>query len=137
MKRVFGLVAFCLLSLTAISQENSKNEKLYAKEPVWINMIDDTLSNYFEVEKAFDTYWKYHEKPETEHDVIGEYVEREAGRVSKRKQRKIDGENTVRMAVKKYEVWHELIIPYVKSDGRIMYPSERLKLDAEIKNAQQ
>ena len=133
MKSLKILLLLCCLPIILFAQD--KTTKRYAQEPLWIEMLDDTLANYFEVEKAFETYWNNHEKPETEHDVIGEYKEREAGRVSRRKQRRIEAENNMRIAIRKYEVWHELIIPYVQSDGRIMYPSERLKLDAEIKNS--
>lgn len=116
-----------LITSAASAQDKTETEKLYAKKPVWIAMVDDTLTNYFEAEKAFNIYWQHHEKPETEHDVIGEHEER--SRIpSRRKQRKLEEEDKMRMEIRKYEKWHDLIVPYVKEDGRIMYPSERLQL---------
>jgi hypothetical protein len=116
-----------LITTAAIAQDKAKAEKLYARKPVWIAMADDTLTNYYEAEKAFNIYWQHHEKPETEHDIIGEHEER-SKIPSRRKQRRLEEEDKMRMEVRKYEIWHKLILPYVKDDGRIMYPSERLRL---------
>lgn len=128
MKMKIFFVTILLLPFFAIAQEiKTSTEKQYAREPIWISMIEDTLTNYFEAEKAYSIYWQHHEKPETEHDIIGERVEREKI-PSRRKQRKLEAEDNMRMEIRKYEKWHELILPYVKQDGRIMYPSERLQL---------
>ncbi len=125
---------FSLVAFRANAQEQIKyTDKQYAKAPLWITMIEDTLTNYYEAEKAFNLYWQHHEKPETEHDVIGEHEER--SRIpSPRKQRKLEEEDKMRMEIRKYEKWHELILPYVKEDGRIMYPSERLQLWESLKS---
>jgi hypothetical protein len=128
------LILMLLSSAVAAAQQSGTyTEKQYAKEPLWIDMVDDTLTNYFEAEKAYAIYWQHHEKPETEHDIIGEREERKKI-PSKRKQRKLEAEDAMHMAVRKYEKWHELIIPYVKEDGHIMYPSERLQLFESLKS---
>ena len=129
---LFALILF--LPVLATAQEiKTYTERQYAKEPIWIAMVEDTLTNYFEAEKAYTIYWQHHEKPETEHDIIGEHEEREKT-LSRRKQRKLQAEDNMRMEIRKYEKWHELILPYVKQDGRIMYPSERLQLWESLKS---
>lgn len=121
------LVCFGAISIAANAQTDVNKEKLYAKQPLWIDMMENEKSNFFEVEKAYKIYWEHHEEPEGEHDVIGEYQEREKI-PSRRKQRKIEAESKMRMAIKKYNWWHEQTLPYVQGDGRILTTEERLKI---------
>jgi hypothetical protein len=131
--KILFLIVLLLPVFLRAQEIKTYTEKQYAKEPIWIAMADDTLTNYYEAEKAYAIYWQHHERPETEHDVIGERQEREKT-LSRRKLRKIEEEDNMRMEVRKYEKWHELILPYVKQDGRIMYPSERLQLWESLKS---
>ncbi len=121
---IFLMLPFCCANA---QQKNGNTEKNYAKKPLWITMMDDTKVNFFEIEKAYNVYWQHHEKPEGEDYEIGSYREREKA-PSKRKQRRISQENDLRMAVKKYEVWHEQTLPYVQPDGRILNAEERLSI---------
>lgn len=127
MIRKLLLVCFGAISIATTAQTDVNKEKLYAKQPLWIDMMEDEKSNFFEVEKAYKIYWEHHEEPEGEHDVIGEYKEREKI-PSRRKQRKIEAESKMRMAIKKYNWWHEQTLPYVQGDGRILTTEERLKI---------
>ncbi len=127
MIRKLLLVCFSAISIAATAQTDVNKEKLYAKQPLWIDMMEDEKSNFFEVEKAYKIYWEHHEEPEGEHDVIGEYQEREKI-PSRRKQRKIEAESKMRMAIRKYNWWHEQTLPYVQGDGRILTSEERLKI---------
>src|SRR5690348_7112639 len=45
---------------------------LFRASPVWVDMLDDTTANYFEVQKAFTLFWEGKEMPQEEEDVIGE-----------------------------------------------------------------
>jgi hypothetical protein len=127
MIRKLLLVCFGAISIAATAQTDVNKEKLYAKQPLWIDMMEDEKSNFFEVEKAYKIYWEHHEEPEGEHDVIGEYQEREKI-PSRRKQRKIEAESKMRMAMRKYNWWHEQTLPFVQGDGRILTAEERLKI---------
>lgn len=127
MIRKLLLVCFGAISIATTAQTDVNKEKLYAKQPLWIDMMEDEKSNFFEVEKAYKIYWEHHEEPEGEHDVIGEYQEREKI-PSRRKQRKIEAESKMRMAIKKYNWWHEQTLPYVQGDGSILTTEERLKI---------
>lgn len=125
-KLILFSVILCFVN-TVFAQNNSGKENAeFARNPVWIAMLEDTSANYFVVEEAFKTYFKHHELPEGENEVIGEHELRR--KLSKRKQRKIWKENALRMDVKRYEIWHRQMEPYVQPDGRILTPTERLAI---------
>lgn len=121
------------LSVYSNAQATNYTEKDYARDPLWIEMLDDTTANYFEVEKAFNTYFKHNELPASEHDMIGEYKEKQKN-PSKRKQIKVEQDSYLRRQVKKYHRWHEKMLPYVQEDGRILTPTERLTIWQQIKD---
>lgn len=128
MKYTLLLFAFVAAMGSAMAQNKTLvSDKEYMQKPLWIAMMDDPNANFFEVEKAFDLYWSKHEKPEGEHEEIGERAEREKI-PSKRRQRKISAENELRFAVKKYEVWNDQTRPYVQPDGRILSIEERIQI---------
>lgn len=133
MKHVY-LTFFCLcLTQFGMAQQKQYSGKDYAREPVWITMIRDTSVNFFEAEKAFNTYFEKHELPGGENEVIGEQP-KITKLPSKREQRKMQQENRMRMEVKKYKHWHDMMLPYVQPDGHILTPSERLKIYQSQKN---
>ncbi len=124
------LTLFCLcIAQLGMAQKKQYSQKDYAREPVWINMIRDTSVNFFEAEKAFNTYFENHELPGGENEVIGEHA-KTTKQPSKREQRKMQQENHMRMDVKKYKHWHDMMLPYVQADGHILTPSERLQIHA-------
>jgi hypothetical protein len=127
-KYIFALMFIAsTISSTRAQSSQSISDKEYMRSPLWIAMMDEPNPNFFEVEKAYELYFSKHEKPEGEHDVIGEYAERQKT-PSKRKQRKISIENDLRFAVKRYELWHDQTLPYVQADGRILTTEERLAI---------
>jgi hypothetical protein len=126
-KYSFILVLIFLTYVSPAQSSDRSKDKMYANNPVWIQMMDDPNVNYFEIDRAFKTYFEHHEMPEGENEVIGESWEQE--RIpSKRKQRKITIENKMRFAVKKYQLWREQMKPFVKADGSVMSSKERLDI---------
>ncbi len=125
------------LFITAYGQQKKRSNKSpdYAAAPLWIKMMDDSNANFHAVEYAYATYWKYHKKPEGEHDVIGEHEAHEKT-PDRFDQKEISADNKMRMALKKYEWWHRNMQPYVQTDGRILYPAERLKIWREQQELQ-
>lgn len=124
-----ALVSVVLLLAVAANAQDKKTytDAEYARKPLWIEMINDTAANYFEVERAYKLYFKKHELPEEEHDVIGERRERER-QPGRGKQRKMQQENQMRREVKKYRHWREINLPYVQPDGSILGPAARLEI---------
>jgi hypothetical protein len=131
-KYLLILLAICGIH-HAFAQSNAHyTEKEYARHPVWLQMMQDPKVNYFEIEKAYKIYWEHHAKPTGEQDVIGEHEAREKN-PSKRELKKIEADNNLRIAVKKYEHWRMKMQPYVQADGRILTTEERLKIWEEQK----
>ena len=133
MKYVLLLISIFCAAYTVDAQQKVYSEKEYAKSPVWIQMIRDTSVNFFDAEKAFTTYFRHHEKPQGEQEDIGEHAKREKY-PSKSEQRKMQRENHMRMEVKKYEHWHQMMLPFVQPDGRILTPAERIQIWKDQKN---
>ena len=90
-------------------------------------MIKDTTVNFFEAEKAYKIYFQHHAKPAGEHDIIGERAKEEKN-PSKKELRRLKADDRMRMEVKKYERWHQKMLPFVQADGSILTPSQRLKM---------
>ena len=133
MKRTFLLILLLLPLKVLFAQSGPFTDKDYARTPLWIGMINDTTVNYFEAEKAYKIYFQHHEKPEGENEEIGEHAKR-VKHPSKKLMRKIDRENKLRMDVKRYERWHDMMQPYVQPDGTILTPSQRLLMHQQIIN---
>ena len=127
---LFILLFTCKFSL---GQSNKYSEKDYTKTPVWINMIKDTSVNFFEAEKAFKVYFEHHVKPAGENEDIGEHARR-AKEPTKKELKKIEKDNRMRMEIKKYEHWRDMMRTYVQPDGSILTPSQRLLIHQQIIN---
>ena len=120
----------------------------YATNPVWIKMIDDSTTNYYEAIKAYNEYWKHHVKPAGEEVEMAEgekdagerarEVKREIKEDSKRVLseediKKMNENNMMKYHVKRFEQWAREVKPFVQEDGRILTEHERM----EIWNRQQ
>lgn len=129
MLKHFLLILFCTISFTALQAQNN-----YKKNPVWIDMMDNENTNYFEVIKAYELYWTTHEKPENEE---GEMMNQEEGKkevkehadkLSKRELKELEEYRWLRYQVKRFEHWKEEMLPYVQDDGSILTSDQRIKL---------
>ena len=124
------------------TQAQTSNRSLdYSRHPYWIEMMDDTLSNYFIANHAYDEFWKNRVKPKEEEETMGmkgatkneekekvSWLKRIFGKDPEMEARKYTYE------CKRFEHWKIMMQPYVQEDGRILYPSERLEI---WKNARQ
>jgi hypothetical protein len=136
---VFAFFLICSLAQDGFGQE-SKSLKKYRQTPLWIAMMNDTNTNYFEAGKAFDTYWEKRPKPIEEQEIIGQDHGKRKDREtylgglfqSKKEKRQQESDKYV-MEYKKFRNWQRLNLPYVQSDGRILGPAERLKIWKEQK----
>jgi len=128
----------------------------YKNNPEWIKMIDDPNANYFEAIKAYETYWKYHEKPKNEEEEMEamaemnyseKMTEAEKEKIEKEhrereKELKKDQKKTLTKAemkalaekqemtyqCKRFENWIHEVKPFVQEDGRIQSQEERMKI---------
>jgi len=132
----FRPLGFMLLAIVIsfISQAGPQKAKSvdYAKEPAWITMMDDSTVNYFEALKAYETYWKHHEKPEDEEELMNEGKEKvEEKRKEHAKKISVaekEAEVQMRYQCKRFEDWKHEVFPFVQPDGRILTQAERVKI---------
>ncbi len=120
-----------LLCVQLAQAQIQHTDKEYARTPYWIDMIKDTSVNFFEAERAYKIYFQHHERPEGEQEDIGEHKKREKY-PSKREQKEMQRENRMRMEVKRYEHWRDMIRPYVQADGSIPGPTKRLQIHRQV-----
>ena len=124
MKYVFPFLLLLSFTQVSVAQQTTQfTEKDYSSGPVWIQMIDDTLANYFEVEKAYTIYWQHREKP-SEDEFEGKRDKDEE--VSKKDAAETQWKVDMCMAIRNYKIWHMEMLPYVQNDGRILTPTERI-----------
>jgi hypothetical protein len=120
--------------LCTISNAQNKSNRYYKKNPVWIKMMNDSNTNYFEAIKAYNIFWSNKNKPEVENDILGQtknnVSEKEIEKLSKR-EKKIY--NLYALDIKKFEAWQRRVLPFVQEDGRILTNEEKLKLWEENK----
>ncbi len=159
MKNKFLLIVLTIFlfsfSLPTLQAQNSDNKftGAYSDNPLWIKMMDDPKTNYYEAVKAYEEYWKNHIKPAGEEEEMAE-GEKSAGerkRESKRDEKKgakiiltteelkiKNEEETMKYQVKRFEQWMREVKPFVQEDGRILSDQERMdiwnKQQEEIRN---
>ena len=140
MRYLFVFLVLLLLNSSTQAQTSKKSPD-YSRHPYWIEMMDDTLSNYFTAIHAYDEFWKNREKPLEEEETMGmkgaskkeekekvSWLKRLFVRYPEKEARKYTYQ------CKRFEHWKIMMQPFVQVDGRILYPSERLEI---WKNARQ
>lgn len=101
-------------------QIQSKTEQ---EIPIWIKMMDADSVNYFDAINAFDIYWQDKQLPKMEHERF----------IAKEQNNKQINELSVQKDIvpysfeyKKFLHWKERMKPFVKEDGMLMTPKERI-----------
>lgn len=119
------MVAF---SATLFLSAQTHSEWYLKSNPIWIQMMSDTTMNYVEAKHAFEVYWEDRELPTEEHEIFAASEEaKKDGRIIASKKRKTKESNTYAFEYKKFKHWLLRNEPFVKEDGYIMTPSERLQ----------
>ena len=137
------LFSLLVCKYTYAQEFSEKQIKQWEKNPDWITMMEDENANYFETIAAYEAFWKNHEMPVEEDQILRaprdqkEKVEsRSEIRKRKREERKMEKEeqeeavlrHKYAFAVKKFKHWKITVEPYVQPDGRILSKAEQLKL---------
>ncbi|PZF72534.1 hypothetical protein DN068_11760 [Taibaiella soli] len=100
-------------------------EKQLSRKPVWTDMMKDTSANFFEVEKAYKTYWANHELPDEEAEGKNKEPEQKLSRRERKEQQAV---MELSLDVKRYQMWRESVLPWVQDNGRIRPQAERLAI---------
>ena len=133
--KYFLFIIILLTSLKSIGQVTKKEQLNYKKNPVWIVMMNDTLTNYFEANNAFNSYWKVRPIPIEEEDIIGHSEMKKEARsnwlqqqfISKQERREQESE-LYAFQYRKFKNWLRAMKPYVQDDGSILTPSQRIAI---------
>lgn len=136
MKKTFLLTISILLVLFSAKSQTKYNEADFKSKPVWIVMMDDSLVNYNQAVKAFNTYWENRIKPGDDAEKINEKEtpkqEREQRRYEKKLSKMSAAERNeydrINYQYKRFMNWMREMKPFVKEDGRIFTPGQRMDI---------
>ena len=105
-------------------------------------MMDDPHVNYYEAVKAYNEYWKHHEKPNDKEEemmsqgntdkLMKEEKEKELEQqkdnsqkhFSEKQLKEISMKEQMAYQVKRFEGWMNEVKPFVQEDGRILSQQE-------------
>ena len=135
-KSSFLFIVFVFICLHAVDAQQANRKDDYTKStPLWIVMMDDTLTNYFEAQKEFESFWKFRKLPIEEEEIIGHTQLKEEDRrswISKifatKKLRKEEESERYAFEYKKFKNWERAMHPYVQDDGSILTPAQRIAI---------
>ena len=121
------LITLLFTALAGYGQTKSPANKDFAKQPLWIQMIDVEGVSFTETVKAFEIYWQNHIMPEDEGDRYIGKGDQKKKKLTKKELKEGREEAAMRFQIKRYEHWKIKNEPFVKEDGHIMTAAERLK----------
>jgi hypothetical protein len=134
-------VYFITLSLLLVLGANTNAQKAidslpdYSKEALWIGMIDNPRTNYYEAIKAYDTYFKYHKKPKDEDDSRAGAKENskdgdedDDDYLKSLSVEELNNYAQMKYQVKRFENWIREMKPFVQEDGRLLTDEERIAI---------
>lgn len=77
MPRILCFLIILIYTFPAYSQQKERNplpdstvKRDYAAHPYWIEMMQDSLANYYEVQKAFEEFWQGKQVPVGEQNEL-------------------------------------------------------------------
>ena len=112
--------------------------KAATSQPLWVHQMQKDNTNYFKTVKHFERYWEHHFKPNEEEE---EYSSNEKKQVReeedldprrfivklfKSEEEGKEKSNKLLIYYKNFNKWQLEMLPYVKSNGSIMTPDERI-----------
>ena len=133
---LFFLCSNCALRAQNIKTNYSNREM--RRQPLWISLMKDSTTNYYETIRAFREFWKDRVLPKEPFDEGFDQFEREVGLITEQETEK-DREREERNAsakkraesnfyaadVRAFKGWLQDIKPWVRADGSILTLSER------------
>lgn len=131
---IITVLATCAFFQSNVHAQTTLSDKELQRSPYWISMINDSTANYFEAVRAFDQYWSIRPSPKEEDDIIGggkehEEAENFLDRLITTPEEKREAESQqYAFDYKRFRQWQLRVEPWVRPDGSITFPSERLKI---------
>ena len=121
------LITLLFTAITGYGQTKNPTDKDFAKQPLWIQMIDIEGVSFTETVKAFEIYWQNHIMPDDEGDRYIGKGDQKKKKLTKKELKEGREAAAMRFQIKRYEHWKIKNEPFVKEDGHIMTAAERLK----------
>lgn len=140
-KRLILITISFVFVLSVKAQSTDENKVDYKTNPVWIKMIDNPNTNFYEAMKAYKMYWEGREKPSEEEEEMGELT-KEKIREMKREERRnkpVDTKSAeereqlvdkeyINYQNKRFMGWVHDVKPFVQEDGHILTEQERIDI---------
>ena len=128
-----------IFSIFSVLSASAQKKALLVSEknsmPRWIEMMDDTLTNFFEAENEFNAFWKNLPTPIEEDAILGHTELKKDERnswlnrmFSKRKEKAQMEAEKYAFQYKRYMNWRRSVWPYVQDDGSILTPAQRIAI---------
>ena len=123
-----------LLGMPSLTQAQEKTTKASFEMPKWVSMIDDSLANYYEVQKEFTTFWKNRIRPEEDAAFGQETDKQKKERIEYRELRmkmnniEIQYDDLLIYHHKRCKNWLREMKPYVQANGRVLTMHERMQI---------
>jgi hypothetical protein len=126
MKKIILTLVALLATIFVHAQRYSDN---YLKSnPVWIQMMSDSIVNFEEAKHAFEVYWMDRALPREEHELFAASEEAKA-KANFMREKNEANTAAVKYAFeyKKFKKWLVKNEAFVKPDGFVMTPDERIQ----------
>lgn len=139
-KNLLSIIFFSLFT-SVLSAQEKNNDSLYAKSPLWIQMIDSDSANYYETIKAYEIYEKNNKLPQRGKDLVKELTSEELIQLAETQknqteikkytpeelaQQQRDQEMIYQM--RRYQNWKKVHASHVRGDGSIPTIQEQIDL---------
>lgn len=112
---------------TIFAHAQNHSDSYFRSNPVWIQMMNDTNVNYYQAIRAFDLYWEHRDTPGTEHELFTlSETEKSKGIYREHRNQKSEEAKKYAFEYKKFKKWALRNEAFVKENGQLMTPAERI-----------
>ncbi|MBL7766795.1 MAG: hypothetical protein JNJ58_11915 [Chitinophagaceae bacterium] len=131
MKYILFFTIFLLCAKQLSAQNNEAN---YRTQPLWVAMIDDPGTNYYEALKAYKLYWENRIEPDDEEEAMdrdrikGPKDKAREAMLAKMMPAEKANYDRLKYQCKRFEGWKKEVRPFVQEDGRILTIAERIAI---------
>ena len=134
MKRKY-ILCLAVFFMSVRQSQSQPDARDYKTQPLWISMIDNPSTNYYEAVKAYSIYWAHHTKPVNREELmregakkVQEYEQKHQSELADQAVKALVEEQEMTYQCKRFEQWKRDVLPFVQNDGRILNEEERLRM---------
>lgn len=150
--RLFQRICLTVLATIATQVAFSQNPAPMPV-PVWVTMMEDPNTNFFEAVRAYDDFWRGRKKPKQEAEIFevlegkGKETDKSLAELEAERQenlgpalqgKELEETEYLKYEIKRFEKWMLEVKPWVQENGHILTYEERQaiwkKQQEEIQN---